>query len=148
MRACAQRVAWARVEVGGEVVGEIGAGLLVLLGVARGDDEAACDWLWHKLFGLRVFPDADGRTNLSLADVGGSVLVVSQFTLVADVRHGMRPSFGTAAPPDEARRLYLRFLDLARHDVGEGRLAHGRFGADMQVTLQNDGPFTVVVDTP
>ena len=147
MRAVVQRVREARVEVDGEVVGSVGRGYLVLLGVAQGDTEAAAQKLWHKLVGLRINEDERGKTNLALADVGGGVLVVSQFTLLADCRHGRRPSFTGAAAPAEAERLYAYVCDLARADLGADRVGTGVFGAHMEVSLVNVGPFTVVLDT-
>lgn len=135
-----QRVKSSRVAVGGEIRGEIGPGLLVLVGVARGDDEAKAARLLERLLGYRVFPDGAGRMNLSLADVGGGLLLVPQFTLVADTRKGMRPSFSTAAAPSEGDRLfhYLAGLARERHPL----VQCGVFGADMQVSLINDGPVT------
>lgn len=147
MRALIQRVEHAQVEVAGEVVGSCGAGYLVLLGVAPADDEALCERLWHKVAALRICADDEGKTNRSLCDTGGSVLVVSQFTLYADARRGNRPSFTGAAAPELARRLYERFCELAEADLGTGRVGRGVFGADMRVSLVNDGPFTVLLDT-
>lgn len=147
MRALIQRVERASVEVEGAVVGSCEAGYLVLLGVAPTDDEALCERLWHKVRGLRICADEAGKTNRSLVDTGGSLLVVSQFTLYADCRHGMRPSFTGAAHPELARGLYERFCDLAEADLGAGRVGRGVFGADMRVSLVNDGPFTVLLDT-
>ena len=145
MRALLQRSSGARVRVDGDVVGEIGAGLVVLLGVGPDDDEAVADALARRTAELRIFDDADGRTNLSLLDVRGEVLVVSQFTLYADTRRGRRPGFTGAAAPEQAERLYLRFADALR---GLGvRVATGRFGAVMAVELVNDGPFTIWLDT-
>jgi D-tyrosyl-tRNA(Tyr) deacylase len=135
-----QRVARASVAVDGAVVGEIGAGLLVLLGVQRGDTEREADRLLERIATYRVFEDPDGRMNLSLADTGGALLVVSQFTLAAETRTGTRPGFSTAAPPAEGERLYLHFVACARRRIGS--VATGRFGARMQVTLINDGPVT------
>ncbi len=131
--------------VDGEVVGEIGAGLVVLLGVGPDDDEAVAEALARRTGELRIFDDADGRTNLSLLDVGGEVLVVSQFTLYADTRRGRRPGFTGAAAPELAERLYLRFADALRA-LGV-RVATGRFGAVMAVELVNNGPFTIWLDT-
>ncbi|MDY4041677.1 MAG: D-aminoacyl-tRNA deacylase [Collinsella sp.] len=145
MRAHVQRVSSAAVSIDGEAVGSIGRGYLVLLGVGAGDDEAAAEKLWSKLRGLRINEDEDGKTNLALADVGGGVLVVSQFTLFADCRHGRRPSFAAAGAPAEAERLYEYFVSLVRADVAE--VATGRFGANMQVSLVNNGPFTILLDT-
>jgi len=145
VRALLQRSSGARVRVDGEVVGEIGAGLVVLLGVGPDDDEAVADALARRTTELRIFDDADGRTNLSLLDVGGEVLVVSQFTLYADTRRGRRPGFTGAAAPELAERLYLRFAEALR--ARGVRVATGRFGAVMAVELVNDGPFTIWLDT-
>ena len=131
--------------VGDETVGEVGTGLVVLLGVGPSDDEATADTLARRVTELRIFDDADGRTNLSLLDVGGAVLVVSQFTLYADTRRGRRPGFTGAAAPDLAERLYLRFAAALR-ELGV-EVATGRFGAVMAVELVNDGPFTMWLDT-
>ena len=145
MRALLQRTSGARVRVGGEVVGEIGAGLVVLLGVGPDDDEAVADALARRITELRIFDDAEGRTNLSLVDVGGAVLLVSQFTLYADTRRGRRPGFTGAASPELAERLYLRVAAaLQALDVD---VATGRFGEVMAVELVNDGPFTIWLDT-
>ena len=145
MRALLQRTSGARVRVGDETVGAVGAGLVVLLGVGPEDDEATADALARRVTELRIFDDADGRTNLSLLDVGGAVLVVSQFTLYADTRRGRRPGFTGAAAPDLAERLYLRF-GAALRELGV-EVATGRFGAVMAVELVNDGPFTIWLDT-
>lgn len=145
MRALVQRVSEASVAVGGEVVGQCGRGLVVLLGVGPNDDETSCRRLWDKVRDLRVFDDADDRMNLALRAVGGEVLVVSQFTLYADCRRGLRPSFTGAANPQLGRRLYDRFCALAERDVGH--VGRGVFGADMQVSLVNDGPVTIWLDT-
>lgn len=143
MRAVIQRVKHSRVTVAGEVVGEIGVGLLVLLGVRTGDTEADAQWLADKIVGLRIFEDDQGKMNRSLVDVGGAALVVSQFTLYGDCQKGRRPSFIEAARPEVAEPLYHRFSDLIRaHGV---RVANGRFGADMQVELLNDGPVTLII---
>jgi D-aminoacyl-tRNA deacylase len=145
VRALLQRTSGAQVRVQGAVVGEIGAGLVVLLGVGPDDDESVADGLARRVTELRIFDDADGRTNLSLVDVGGAVLVVSQFTLYADTRRGRRPGFTGAAAPELAERLYLRFAEALR---GLGiAVATGRFGAVMEVELVNDGPFTIWLDT-
>ncbi len=144
MRAVCQRVSEARVRVGGEVVGEIGAGLCVLLGVARGDGEGDAERLAAKVARLRIFADEEGRFDRSLVDVGGSALVVSQFTLLADTTKGNRPSFSGAAPPEEAEPLYERFCEGLR-ELGVP-VQRGVFGAAMQVELVNDGPVTIVVD--
>ncbi len=145
MRAVVQRVSSASVAIDGETVGSIGRGYLVLLGVGHEDTREQADKLWGKLRGLRINDDAQGKTNLALADVDGSVLVVSQFTLYADCRRGRRPSFTAAGAPDHANELYEYFVSLVRADVE--RVATGRFGADMKVSLVNDGPFTIVLDT-
>ena len=145
MRALLQRASGARVRVDGEVVGEVGPGLVVLLGVGPHDDEATTDALARRITELRIFDDEAGRTNLSLIDVGGAVLVVSQFTLYADTRGGRRPGFTGAAAPELAERLYLRFAATLR-DLGV-TVATGRFGAVMAVELVNDGPFTIWLDT-
>ena len=145
MRALLQRTTGARVRVGAELVGEIGPGLVVLLGVGPDDDETTAAALARRVTELRIFDDDAGRTNLSLAGVGGAVLVVSQFTLYADTRRGRRPGFTGAAPPDLAERLYLRFAEALRA-LGVS-VATGRFGAVMSVELVNDGPFTIWLDT-
>ena len=145
MRAVVQRVARASVTIDGEVTGRIGAGYVVLLGVGQGDTRAQADTLWGKLRGLRINEDDAGKTNLSLADVDGEVLVVSQFTLYANCRRGRRPSFTDAADPALANELYEYFVGLVRADVE--RVATGTFAANMQVELVNDGPFTIVLDT-
>ena len=145
MRALLQRTTGAQVRVDDEVVGAIGPGLVVLLGVGPDDDEAVADALARRVTELRIFEDAAGRTNLSLTDVGGAVLVVSQFTLYADTRRGRRPGFTGAAPPELAERLYLRFADALR-TLGVS-VSTGRFGAVMAVELVNDGPFTIWLDT-
>lgn len=145
MRAVVQRVASARVEIAGETVGSIGRGYLILLGVGTDDTRAEADKLWAKIRDVRINDDEAGKTNLALADVAGQVLVVSQFTLYANCRRGRRPSFTEAAAPAQARELYEYFVSLARADVPQ--VHTGRFGADMQVALVNDGPFTIVLDT-
>ncbi|WP_028238227.1 D-aminoacyl-tRNA deacylase [Stutzerimonas azotifigens] len=145
MKGLIQRVQHARVEVDGETVGAIDRGLLVLVGVERGDEAARADKLLHRLLNYRVFPDDEGRMNRSLADVSGGLLLVSQFTLAADTRSGMRPSFSSAAPPDEGERLYDYLVERAR--ASHPQVACGRFGAYMQVHLQNDGPVTFLLET-
>jgi D-tyrosyl-tRNA(Tyr) deacylase len=145
MRAVLQRVRQARVVIGEEVAGRIGPGLLVLLGVAKTDTAAEARWLADKVIGLRLFNDAAGKMNLSLTDVGGAVLVVSQFTLYGDCRKGRRPSFIDAAAPDLAVPLYEAFVAAVR---AQGvPTESGRFGAMMQVELVNDGPVTLIVDS-
>ena len=131
--------------VDGNVVGEIGAGLLVLLGVSKTDNEAAADYLVEKIIGLRIFEDAEGKMNLSVQDCGGSLLVVSQFTLYGDVRRGKRPSFDAAARPEEAKRLYEYFVAKIRSSGV--RCETGQFQAMMEVELVNNGPVTILVDS-
>jgi D-tyrosyl-tRNA(Tyr) deacylase len=143
MKAVCQRVSEARVRVAGEIVGEVGTGLCVLLGVARGDGEADADRLAAKIVRLRVFADGDGRFDRSLLDVGGAALVVSQFTLLADTARGNRPSFTGAAPPEEAEPLYERFCAALR--AFEVPVEQGIFGATMALELVNDGPVTIVL---
>ena len=145
MRALLQRVTHASVTVDGRVTGSCGRGFLVLLGVGPDDTPEVAAKLWGKVSRLRVFDDPDGKMNLSLADVDGEVLVVSQFTLYADCRKGNRPSFIGAGAPAEADRLYEYFMDRCRTHVD--RVEHGRFGADMKVSLVNDGPFTLMLDS-
>jgi len=145
MRSVVQRVNRARVTVGGEVVGEIGQGLLVLLGVGQSDTDAAADYLASKIAGLRVFDDDAGRMNRSVGEIGGAVLVVSQFTLFGDVRRGKRPSFDAAAPPEQARRLYEYFVEKLR--IAGLRCETGRFQEMMLVELVNDGPVTILLDS-
>jgi D-aminoacyl-tRNA deacylase len=145
MRALVQRVSRAEVRVGGETVGAIRHGHVVLLGVGPADDEPTAAALARRIAELRIFRDEEGRTNRDLVEVGGSVLAVSQFTLYADTRRGRRPGFTGAAPPDLAERLYLRFVEALR-DLGI-EVATGRFGAEMAVELVNDGPFTIWLDT-
>lgn len=144
MKGLIQRVRGARVEVAGEVIGAIDQGLLVLVGVERQDSEASVTRLLHKLLNYRVFADAEGKMNLSLQDVGGGLLLVSQFTLAADTRSGLRPSFSSAAPPDQGAALFERLVAEARLQHPE--VACGRFGADMQVHLVNDGPVTFLLE--
>jgi D-aminoacyl-tRNA deacylase len=143
MLALLQRVKEAKVEVDGELVGAIGPGLLVFLGVERDDGAADADRLLRKVLAYRVFSDAEGKMNLSVQDAGGGVLVVSQFTLAADTQKGLRPSFSSAKPPAEAEVLYEYFLQQARG--AHCPVANGRFGADMQVSLVNDGPVTFLL---
>src|SRR5262245_60878047 len=145
MRAVIQRVSRARVTVNGDITGEIGQGLLVLLGVASGDDEAAAEYLAEKIVGLRIFEDDAGKMNLSVAEVNGALLVVSQFTLYGDARKGKRPSFDRAARPEEANRLYEYFV--ARVRAAGIRCETGRFQAMMDVELVNDGPVTILLDS-
>ncbi|MFP6703171.1 MAG: D-aminoacyl-tRNA deacylase [Planctomycetaceae bacterium] len=145
MRAVIQRVSRASVTVDGEVVGEIGAGLLVLLGVEQGDTQDDVVWMANKVVGLRVFEDAEGKMNLDVGEVGGAVLAVSQFTLLGDCRKGRRPSFVAAARPDEANALYRSFVAEV---AGQGlEVAEGRFQQQMEVELVNDGPVTLQLDS-
>ncbi len=140
MIALVQRVAEARVSVQGESVGAIGRGVLALVGVERGDSEREAQCLAERMLGYRIFPDAEGKMNRSLADIAGGLLLVPQFTLAADTKSGRRPGFSTAAAPDEGRRLFEFFVQTCRERHAE--VATGRFGADMQVSLVNDGPVT------
>ena len=146
MRMVVQRVSEARVEVEGKVTGSIGKGMLVLLAVAREDTERDAEFLAEKTAGLRIFPDEEGKMNRSVLEAGGGVLVVSQFTLYGDVRKGRRPSFDEAAPPDLARRLYEYYVEALR---GKGvSVETGVFQAMMKVYLVNDGPVTILCDSP
>ncbi len=145
MRAVVQRVGRARVTVNGEITGEIGQGLLVLLGVGQGDTRSEADYLVDKTIGLRIFEDAGGKMNLSVVDVGGAVLAVSQFTLYGDVRRGKRPSFDAAAPPQQARELYEYFVEKIR--AAGVRCETGCFQEMMQVELLNEGPVTILLDS-
>ena len=146
MIAVLQRVSEARVTVAGKPTGEIGRGLMVLVAVEKGDGEATAERMAERLLGYRIFPDADGRMNRSLRDIGGGLLLVPQFTLAADTRKGTRPSFTPAADPDTGRRLFDHLVTacLRRHP----QVACGRFGADMQVSLVNDGPVTFILAVP
>lgn len=145
MRAVVTRVSKASVSIDGEIVGKIGKGFLILLGVGPEDGEAQCRRLAEKALGLRVFSDEQGKMNLGLEQIGGEVLVVSQFTLYGNCRKGRRPSFVAAAPPELGNAMYERFLELCR-EMGFVP-QHGRFGADMQVESVNDGPVTLWLDT-
>lgn len=145
MRIVLQRVKSASVTVADERISEIGPGLLLLVGVARGDTEPQADWLAGKISGLRIFADEEGKMNLSVRDAGGAVLAVSQFTLLADTRKGKRPSFVGAAPPEEAEPLFDHFCQMLRAS-GVGKVETGRFGAMMDVALVNDGPVTIVLE--
>jgi D-tyrosyl-tRNA(Tyr) deacylase len=144
MKAVIQRVGFASVTVGQELVARIPHGILVLLGVEKGDDEAKADWLAEKIAGLRIFSDEDGKMNHSITEVGGELLVVSQFTLAGNCSKGKRPSFDTAAPPDEGRRLYEYFTGAVRR-LGLP-VQTGIFQADMKVHLVNDGPVTFILE--
>lgn len=145
MKGLLQRVRSARIDVAGETVGAIDQGLLVLVGVEPQDTKASADKMLHKLLNYRVFSDADGKMNLSLTDIGAGLLLVSQFTLVADTRSGMRPSFSKAAPPALGAELFDYLLTKAK--TTHGTVAAGQFGADMQVHLVNDGPVTFLLET-
>jgi len=145
MRAVVQRVSRCRVTVDGQVTGEIGLGLLVLLGVSKSDNEQAADYLVEKITGLRIFEDAEGKMNLPVQEAGGALLVVSQFTLYGDVRRGRRPSFDAAARPEEARRLYEYFVERVR--AAGLRCQTGQFQAMMEVELVNSGPVTILLDS-
>lgn len=145
MKAVIQRVTSASVAVEGEIIGSCGQGLLILLGVAQGDTETDLDRMLQKMVKLRIFEDENGKMNRSVQDVDGELLVVSQFTLLANYRHGNRPDYLGAAAPAEAERLYKLFLEKAAAYVRH--VGHGRFGADMQVSLCNDGPVTIVMES-
>jgi D-aminoacyl-tRNA deacylase len=145
MRAVLQRVSRAEVRSGGEILGKIGRGFVVLLGVAQGDSEADAARLADRILGIRVFADDAGKMNCALGAVGGELLVVSQFTLLADTDSGRRPSFTKAAAPEDARRLYEHFLALVRKD--DVKVESGEFGATMELELVNDGPVTIILDT-
>jgi D-tyrosyl-tRNA(Tyr) deacylase len=145
MRAVIQRVSRARVTVGDEITGEIGLGLLILLGVGTEDTRPDADYLAEKTVGLRIFDDSGGKMNLSVAEVGGSLLVVSQFTLYGDARRGKRPSFDAAGPPQQARELYEYFLERIR--ASGVRCETGRFQETMHVELVNEGPVTILLDS-
>ncbi len=144
MKAVIQRVSSSSVTVDNQVVGAIGRGIMVLLGVEKGDDEPAADWLAEKICGLRIFPDGAGKMNLSVKEVGGALLVVSQFTIAGTCSKGKRPSFDTAAPPEEGKRLYEYFVSAARNRGVP--VETGTFQADMQVALVNDGPVTFIIE--
>ncbi len=145
MKGLLQRVSQARVEVAGEIVGAVDQGLLVLVGVEPQDDRASADRLLHKLLNYRVFADGEGRMNCSVQDVQGGLLLVSQFTLAADTRKGLRPGFSSAAPPQQAEELFNYLVEQARKTWPQ--TATGQFGADMQVHLVNDGPVTILLET-
>ena len=145
MRIVLQRVKEASVTVAGDRISSIGPGLLLLVGIAHGDGESEADWLAEKIAGLRIMADEEGKMNRSVRDVGGAVLAVSQFTLLADTRKGKRPSFVGAAPPEEAARLFDYFCERLRA-AGAGLVETGRFGAMMEVALVNDGPVTIVLE--
>lgn len=145
MKFVIQRVKQASIKVEGSVIGEIEKGYLVLIGVSDKDTEAVADKMIKKMIGLRIFEDAEGKTNLSLADVGGSLLLVSQFTLYANCKKGNRPSFIEAGAPDKANQLYEYIIEESKKSVSV--VQTGRFGAEMEVSLINDGPFTILLDS-
>ena len=145
MKFVIQRVNHAEVKVDGEIVGKIGKGFLVLIGVGREDTREDADWYLKKLLGLRIFEDENGKTNLSLADVNGELLLVSQFTLYANCKKGFRPSFIEAGAPDMANELYEYIIEECKKVIPV--VERGNFGADMKVSLLNDGPFTIVLDS-
>lgn len=145
MRVVLQRVSRAQVSIDGRVVGRIGRGYVLLVGFRGGDDEAALEWMADKVLGLRVFGDAEAKMNLALEDVGGGILVVSQFTLYGDTRKGRRPSFIDAAPPEIAMPLYERFVEILRRRA-RGPVETGEFGAMMDVELVNAGPVTLILE--
>lgn len=148
MKALVQRVSEASVSIDGEIVGEIGQGMLVLLGIGRADNSAHAEMMAGKIARLRIFNDEEGTPNLSLLETGLSLLLVSQFTLLGDVRKGNRPSFTDAAWPESAEVLYMEVADLLREHLGAEKIATGRFGATMDVALVNTGPYTLMVETP
>jgi D-tyrosyl-tRNA(Tyr) deacylase len=145
MRAVVQRVSDARVEVDGQIAGAIGQGILLLLGIAKSDTEREAAYLLDRIIGLRIFPDEAGKMNRSLVEIGGALLVVSQFTLLGDCQKGRRPSFDRAAPPEDARRLYEYFLSEARKS--DLKVEAGVFQAMMKVHLTNDGPVTLILES-
>jgi len=148
MKALIQRVRSAEVTVAGKPVGTTGPGLLILVGVTHTDGPGDADWLARKCAALRVFPDPEGRMNISLRQTGGEALVVSQFTLYGDASKGNRPAFVMAAEPGLAETLYDRFIDVLKTELGPGRVQTGTFGAMMMVSLENDGPVTLLVESP
>ncbi len=145
MRAVIQRVNEANVAIDGKIVGSCKHGYLIFLGISATDTETEVNQLWNKIYKLRIFPDGEKHTGASLADIGGEVLIISQFTLYADCRKGNRPSFSNAGKPEESKYLYECFIARAKQDIAH--VDSGEFGADMQVTLTNDGPFTIWLDT-
>ncbi len=148
MRAVVQRVSQASVAVGSETIGSVGPGMVVLVGIAKSDTPDAAAWLAEKVCRLRIYPDDNSNMNRSLIDVGGQALVISQFTLHARTRKGTRPSFNDAAPPEHAIPLYNEFVERLRGMLGHDAVATGEFGAVMAVSLVNDGPVTLIVDSP
>lgn len=145
MKAVIQRVKYAKVTVDKKIIGQINYGMVVLLGVTHSDTEVDVQWLSKKILGLRIFNDTEERMNLSLSDINGELLIISQFTLYGNCEKGRRPSFTEASKPDMALNLYNKFLKLCKNS--NLKIAHGEFGADMQVELLNDGPVTLIIDT-
>lgn len=145
MRAVIQRIEEASVSIDGTIVGSCGRGYLIFLGIGETDTENEVDRLWSKIYKLRIFPDGEKATGATLSDIDGQVLIVSQFTLYADCRKGNRPSFAQAGDPIQSQRLYELFINRAKQDVAQ--VASGQFGADMRVSLTNEGPFTIFLDT-
>ena len=146
MRALIQRVSYASVVVDGNAIGEIKQGLLVLLGVGRDDNEAIADKLLHKVLNYRIFSDDDGKMNLNVQQIDGELLVVSQFTLMADTSKGLRPGFSSAGSPEHANALYSYFVDQAKERYSQDKIQTGEFAADMQVSLLNNGPVTFMLE--
>jgi len=144
VRAVLQRVSGAKVKVDDNVIGNIGAGYVIFLGVAATDDRQTIEKVAEKIKRLRLFPDENGKTNLSIGEIGGEILVISQFTLLADCKKGNRPSFTDAAPPEMANELYEYFIEYSKKLFN--KVEHGIFGADMKVTLTNEGPFTIILE--
>lgn len=147
MKIIIQRVSESSVTVSNNVIGKIGNGFLVLLGISHDDDNSDINYLIKKITQLRIFNDSDGKMNLSLADVHGEVLVISQFTLHAKTKKGNRPSYIDAARPEIAVPLYLEFINQLKFSIGENKVAQGEFGADMKIQLINDGPVTIIIDS-
>ena len=147
MKFIIQRVTSSDVTVNRETIGKIGRGFMVLIGICDSDNEQIADKMTRKMLGLRIFEDENGKTNLSLDNVNGSVLLISQFTLYADCRKGNRPSFTDAGAPDMANALYEHIISACKMQLGENRVATGSFGAEMKVSLVNDGPFTIILDS-
>lgn len=147
MKIVLQCVQHASVSVDGNCLGKIGRGLLVFLGVGKEDTGEIAEKMFQKVMKLRIFSDEDGKTNLSVQDIDGGLLIISQFTLYADCRKGNRPSFINAGAPDKANTLYEYFIEMAEKQFGSEKVQHGQFGADMKVELLNDGPFTIVLDS-
>lgn len=147
MKVVVQRAGRASVSISGALHSEIGAGLLLLVGIGRQDTDADLEWMSRKILALRIFEDESGKMNLSVRDTGGAILAVSQFTLYADVSRGNRPGFSGAAPPEVAQVLFDRFVEVLRKESGRP-VETGRFGADMQIDLLNDGPVTIIIESP